>query len=547
MQDTLDLDGGADLRAAFTRQFKGDYAIRHDEIIMDCFAGVGGMSTAIEMALDRSPEVAINHWDAAIGTHEANHPDTNHYCASIYALDPRDLVPAGKTVGLLWASPDCREFSRAKNGAPKSASVRMLAHSVIHYAELIRPRIIGLENVREFADHSPLDEHGKPIKARKGENFDKWFAELVALGYDAEWKVLNAAHYGAPTLRERFFLQARRDGLPIVWPEPTHGDPASDEVRSGKLLPWRVAAECLDFNIPVHSIFLTTAEAKQYRCKRPLAESTERRIARGIFRDVVNSDDPYLITYYGEKHQDEGFRGVGMQEPFRTLTAGGNRYGLVVPLTHQGSDRVYSMEEPFRTITGANRGELAYAMVQTGYGERAGQAPRTLDLKRPLGTVVAGGAKVGVVAAQLTCFNENSVSVTPNRPLRTIMAGATRHAMITSQFIGGDDRSEQVNAFLWKYRALSKKTVTRDADGRISVDGKPVQITDIGLRMIQAGELARAQGFPDSFDPTTRADGTVNTGEQIIKMIGNSVSPPVGAAVIRAMFGMERQELRLAA
>lgn len=895
MQDTLILDGGADLRAAFTRQFRGDYAIRDDEIVMDCFAGVGGMSTAVEMALGRSPEVAINHWDAAIGTHEANHPATSHYCASIYALDPRDLVPAGKTVGLLWASPDCfvagtliltdrgmkpiedvvvgdlvlthkgrwravtktwtqtsdtvevvgqghygivttpghafyskrvtmrygktnkktgkrpnakrtlmgnpywpkardmvgkhwatprtfpggslplcpgiefsdeffylfgrwlgdgslnkgdveicaglhevenmvarfgasplrnaedkavlprtidrkttialawgntplagwlereagelcedkrlplwclsmqrswrsavldgyidaagskhgknvtassvskqlaigmrllattldksvslyrieggpaeiegrpivardsykiswtedstrettfidtlhryslvrkvkhfgerqvfclqveedesfvadgivvhncREFSRAKNGAPKSPSVRMLAQSVIHYAELIRPRVIGLENVREFTEHGPLDENGRQIKSRKGENFNKWFAELLALGYKAEWRILNAAHYGAPTLRERFFLQARRDGLPIVWPEPTHGDPASADVRSGRLLPWRVAAECLDFSLPVHSIFLTTAEAKRYRCKRPLAESTERRIARGIFRDVVNSDDPYLITYYGEKRHDEGFRGVGMQEPFRTLTAGGNRYGLVVPLTHQGSDRVYGMDEPFRTITGANRGELAYAMVQTGYGERAGQAPRTLDLKRPLGTVVAGGAKVGVVAAQLACFNQNSASVSPARPLRTVMAGAARHAMVTSQLAGGIDRSEQVHAFLWKYRELSGKTVTRDGEGRVSVDGRLVEITDIGLRMIQAAELARAQGFPDSFDASRRADGTQNTGEQIIRMIGNSVSPPVGAAVVRAMFGVEPDMVALAA
>lgn len=899
MQPTLDLDGGADLRVAFTNQMNGDYALRDNEIVIDSFCGAGGMSEAISLTLGKSPDVAINHWDAAIGTHEANHPDTAHYCASVYALDPRDLVPSGKTVGLLWASPDCfiagtlvltdkglkpiedirkgemvlthkgrwravvkqwtqvsdtvevigqghyglittpghgfyskhitkrwtrksketgtrsgapnrtlvenpywpeakdmagklwatprsfpanmmptapgveynenffyffgrwlgdgslnksdveicaglkeaesvqkiftdgplrnaegdiikfrtvdrkstiafvwgcaslarwleqeadrycenkhlpvwclsmqrswraallqgyvdadgnrtkkttraksvskklaigmrllatslnktvsmykyegapgeiegrtfmgrdcyeiswienseketsfndsqhrytlvrkvkhagekqvfclqvdedesfvadgivvhncREFSRAKNGAPRSPSIRMLAQCVVHYAELIRPRVIGLENVMEFESAGPLDDEGKIIKERKGEIFDKWIADLRALGYDVDWKILNAAHYGAPTLRQRFFLQARLDGLPIIWPEPTHGDPASDAVKMGQRKPWRVAAECLDFNLPVYSIFLTPTEAKEYRCKRPLAESTERRIARGIFRDVVSSTDPYLITYYGEKKPDEAFRGVEMDEPFATLTAGGNRYGLVVPLTHQGSDRIYSMQEPFRTITGANRGELAYvaaAMVQTGYGEREGQKPRTLDIKRPLGTIMAGGAKHAVVAAQLTCFNQNSVSVTPDRPLRTIMAGATRHAMITSQIMGGVDRSDQVNAFLWKYRELSVKPVTKDKDGRVFVDGKPVEITDIGMRMITAPELALAQGFSPEFDPTHRADGTKNTGGEIIKMIGNSVSPPVGAAVIRAMFGMEQQPVALAA
>lgn len=561
MQASLTLDGGADGRTWNAAPVIGSvgYALREDEIIIDSFAGAGGMSAGIEEALGRSPDVAINHWDAAIGTHEHNHPETRHFHASVYAVDPREMVPKGKRVGLLWASPDCRSFSKAKNGAPRSHSVRMLASCVVHYAELIRPRVIGMENVVEFEDAGPLDEDGKIIKERKGEIFKEWIAALRALGYVVDWKHINAADHGAPTLRHRFFLQARRDGLPIVWPEATHGAPGSEGVRSGRLLPWLTAAECIEFDRPVNSIFLTKAEAKKAKCKRPLAAKTHRRIARGLFRHVINNPKAFIVTYYGERRPNEGFRGSSMDEPFATATAGGNRFGLVVPLTHGGDNRVYGQNEPFRTITGAHRGELAYVaptMVQTGYGERDGQAPRSLDLAKPMGTIVAGGGKHAVVAAHLTCFNQNAAGYTPDRPLSTVMAGATRHAYVAGQLEGGVDRSQQVADFLWEHRELSELPVTRDELGVIHVDGRPMLMTDIGLRMLAHTELAAAQGFrlreggPGAgrpFDPTRRADGTLNTGEEIVKMIGNSVSPPAGAAVIRAMFGISQQSYAMAA
>jgi len=454
---------------------------------------------------------------------------------------------------------NCREFSRAKNGAPRSPSVRMLASCVVHYAEMIKPRVIGMENVVEFESAGPLDENGKIIKERKGEIFQAWIAALVALGYDVEWQTINAADFGAPTLRHRFFLQARLDGLPIVWPAPTHGAPDSEGVRTGRLKPWHTAADCLEFDRPVNSIFLDREEARKRRCKRPLADKTERRIARGLFRHVINNPKPFIVTYYGERRPNEGFRGSSLDEPFSTATAGGNRFGLVVPLTHGGDNRVYGQNEPFRTITGAHRGELAYVaptMVQTGYGEREGQAPRSLDIERPIGTIVAGGGKHAVVAAHLTCFNQNAAGNTPDEPLKTVMAGATRHAYVAGQLSGGVDRSEQVAEFLWKYRHLSERPVTRDDLGVVHVDGVPMRMTDIGLRMLAHTELAAAQGFrvraggPGAgrpFDPSMRADGTVNTGEEIVKMIGNSVSPPAGAAVIRAMFGIDHPEMALAA
>lgn len=433
---------------------------------------------------------------------------------------------------------NCRSHSRARGSAPKSKAVRDLAWVVVHWAEKVRPRIIGLENVQEFVKWCPLDENGKAIKGREGETFREWVGRLGKLGYAVEWRILNAADFGAPTKRNRLFLQARCDGLPILWPDQTHGDPSDPRVDAGEILPWRTAAECIDYSLPAPSIFLSKEEGKALGCKRPLAEKTMRRIARGIFRHVLGTEKPFLV----EAHKD----------------------GVIIPLTHQGDDRCYSPGEPFRTITGANRGEMAWVapffartahgdvcskgkkrgkgdhgatepyptitasndsalicptLIQTGYGERLGQDPRSLNIHQPLGTVVAGGVKHAVVNSTLSPVNGTS----------------------TSQ----PDRSEEVAEFLWKWRQLSDKPVTRDSLGILHIDGKPLRITDIGLRMLVGNELAKAQGFDlDEFDPTIRVETrngkkvlVKNTATKIIKMIGNSVAPPCGAAVIRAMIG----------
>lgn len=553
MHPTLALAGGVDARPRFTDdrvRFPGltaSYALGDDEIVVDSFAGAGGMSLGIEEAIGRSPDFAINHDPIAIQTHEANHPDTKHYNASVYAIDPRDVVPEGKTVGIFWASPDCRSHSRARGKAPKSKSVRDLAWVVVHWAEMVRPRVIGLENVAEFVKWAPLGEDGQPIPGTQGKTFDEWCGRLRALGYVVDWKLINAADYGAATTRVRLFLQARCDGLPILWPVPTHAKPDSPLVKSGVLRAWKVASTCLDFELPTHSIFMSPEEAKKKGCKRPLAEKTMRRIAKGMFRHVINKDNRFILNYYGERRKDDGFRGASLKEPLATATSE-NRFGLVVPLTHQGDDRVYSQEETFRTITGANRGELAYVaptMVQTGYGEAPGQQPRCLDLDSPLGVVVAGGVKHAMVAAHLTCMNQNAAGSTPDEPLKTVMAGATRHVYVAGTIDGVPDRSAEVAEFLWNYRHLSDKPVVRDESGTLIIDGRPMRITDIGLRMLKWTELSKAQGFdPARFDPSHRMETSrgetrlvANTSTSIVKMIGNSVSPPAGCAVIRAMIG----------
>lgn len=588
MQAQLALSGGADQRAHQNdNTFHSSYALDDDEIIVDSFAGCGGMSTAFKWVTGRDVDAAINHWPEAIATHEANHAKTTHYSASVYALDPRE-VAAGRKVGIFWASPDCRSHSRARGSAPKSKSVRDLAWVVVHWAKLVKPRIIGLENVREFVDWCPLDENGKAIQDKKGETFREWVGELEKLGYEVQWRVLNAADYGAPTTRLRLFLQARRDGLPILWPAQTHGAPDNPLVQAGILESWRTAAECIEYERPTHSIFLTPEEAKKAGCKRPLAEKTMKRVARGMFRHVIDNPDAFLVRYNGERHKGE-YRAVDMKKPLPTATTE-NRFGLVVPLTHQGDIRTHSPHAPLPTVTGANRGELAWVspyfartahgdvcskgkkrgkgdhgpkepyptvtssqdsalvcptLVQTGYGEREGQAPRSLDMSKPLGTVVAGGSKHAYVAAHLTCMNQNAAGSTPNEPLKTVMAGAARHVYIGAELEGQVDRSKQVAEFLWKHRDLSDKKVTLDEVGTLHIDGVPMRITDIGLRMLKGSELARAQGFDlDEFDPYHRVEErngekvlVKNTATSVVKMVGNSVSPPCGAAVVRAMLG----------
>lgn len=449
-------------------------------LIIDNFAGGGGASTGIERALGRV-DVAINHDPEAIAMHEANHPETTHLIQSIMAVDPL-VATGGAPVALAWFSPDCKHHSKAKGGKPREKNIRDLAWVVPHWAErclkgtpLGRGAIdvIILENVEEFRQWGPLDAEGKPIKERRGEEFDLWVRKLKRLGYKVEWRELRACDYGAPTSRKRLFLIARRDGLPIVWPEPTHGKPGTPEVESGKRLPWRTAAECIDWSIPCPSIFDR---------KRPLKEATHRRIAHGVMRYVVNAQRPFIVplTHHGSP------RGHDPAEPMPTITAA-HRGELatvdaaIVPITHtKGGNRATAADAPVPTITTAKGGEFARVtatlaphvtkfrsgsvgsdagdpmptvtangdsarpagatplgvvgatMVQMGYGEREGQAPRSLDVEAPLGTIVAGGGKHGLVVAHMEKFAENSRGRPADEPIDTIMAGATRHGCITA-------------------------------------------------------------------------------------------------------------------
>ncbi|QQK03819.1 DNA cytosine methyltransferase [Burkholderia anthina] len=590
------------------------------ELIVDNFAGGGGASTGLERAFGRPVDVAINHDPEALAMHAANHPHTKHYCESVFDVDPV-AITGNQPVGLVWLSPDCKHFSKAKGGKPVSKKIRGLAWIAIRWCLKVSPRTFMLENVEEFVTWGPLIETAAgefmPDPDRKGETFDAFIGMLTTgiradhpalaeccevldlaidgpeakrlvagLGYRVEHRELRACDYGAPTIRKRLFVVGRRDHLPIVWPAPTHGDPKSAAVRAGKLKPWRTAADCIDWSIPCPSIF---------ERERPLKDATLRRIARGIMKFVVNNDDPFIVKF------SQNSTGQTLDEPMHTVMAGAPRFGVVVPtvmhITHQGDDRTRAADAPLATITTAKRGEqalVAATLIQTGYGERPGQAPRVPGLDKPLGTIVAGGAKHAAVTAFLAkhygghespgsslgasigtiTTQDHHHLVTSNlvklrgtsrdgqpvdEPLHTISAGGTHHA--------------EVRAFLIKYygeggqwqdaREPMHTIPTRDRIGLVTIHGEDYAIVDIGMRMLTPRELARAQGFPDSYvlDPTVEVRRNQKAMQRTrkgphapvvwkraplsksaqVRMIGNSVCPDVATALIRANFSHEQQ------
>ncbi|MDB5988883.1 MAG: cytosine methyltransferase [Herbaspirillum sp.] len=373
-----------------------------DELIIDNFAGGGGTSTGLEQAFGRPVDIAINHDPEALAMHAANHPHTKHLCESVWDVDPIK-VTGNQPVGLVWLSPDCKHFSKAKGGKPVEKKIRGLAWVTLRWAAKCKPRVIMLENVEEFKTWGPLlidaDGNTKPDPAKKGKTFDSFVRQLKGHGYDVDWRELRACDLDTPTIRKRFFLVARRDGIAIQWPAPTHGAPDSIGVVAGKLQPYRTAAECIDWSIPCPSIF---------ERKKPLAEATLRRIAKGIMRYVVNSATPFIVGQGGPVYSGKP---VSANQPFGTLTTENHRSVVVpsiVPVTHQGSDRTESIEEPFRTITGAHRGEKALvSAVLTGVGGRAGQSrPRGVDEPTATGTSKADAALVTASLEEVPTFKE---------------------------------------------------------------------------------------------------------------------------------------------
>ena len=300
----------------------------HGELIVDNFAGGGGASTGIELATGYSVDIAINHDPEAIKMHKANHPNTKHYCENVWAVDPVKACN-GHPVGLAWFSPDCKHFSKAKGGKPKDKNIRGLAWVALRWAGLIRPRVIMLENVEEFKTWGPLNRGHHPIKAKQGKTFEKFVQQLTDLGYEVQFKELVAADYGAPTMRKRFFMIARCDGKPIVWPEPTHGPADSEAVKAGLLKPYVGAYTQIDFSRPCPSIFDTSEEIKEkygIRAVRPLAQKTMDRIARGFIKFVLNNPKPFIIqcNHGGERRPND------IREPMPTIT-GKHGYGIVEP------------------------------------------------------------------------------------------------------------------------------------------------------------------------------------------------------------------------
>ena len=298
------------------------------ELMVDNFAGGGGASTGMEMATGISVDIAINHDPEAIRMHKTNHPSTKHYCENVWDVDPIEVCK-GRPVAIAWFSPDCKHFSKAKGGKPKDKNIRGLAWVACRWAGLVRPRVIMLENVEEFKTWGPLNRGHHPIKGKQGKTFEKFVQQLTDLGYEVQFRELVAADYGAPTTRKRFFLIARCDGRPVVWPEPTHAPADSPEVLAGKKLPWRSAAEIIDWSLPCPSIFDTREEIREkygLSAQRPLRPNTMRRVARGVDKFVVKSANPFLVVV---NHAGE-FRGQEIEDPLQTITAK-HGYGAASP------------------------------------------------------------------------------------------------------------------------------------------------------------------------------------------------------------------------
>lgn len=388
------------------------------ELIIDNFAGGGGTSTGLEMAFGRPVDIAINHNPEALAMHALNHPHTQHLCESVWEVDPI-AVTKNQPVGLVWLSPDCKHFSKAKGGTPVEKHIRGLAWVGMRWAAMCKPRMLMLENVEEFQDWGPLivDAEGKarPDPARKGQTFKSFVRQLRGLGYAVDWTELRACDHDTPTIRKRLFLVARRDGLPIVFPEPTHAEPTDRRVLAGKLAPQRTAAECIDFDLPAESVFGR---------KRPLVDNTMRRVAKGLYRHVLASTSPFIVdvqskgtaapvvaTMRGTHESQLG--GHSMRDPLGTVTAGGIHHGVAMAhITKFNTGSVGSaMDAPLPTVTaggtpkrpstGIQMGVVAANLVTIGYGERAGQQPRVHSMEQPLGTVVSGGVKSALVAAHL--------------------------------------------------------------------------------------------------------------------------------------------------
>lgn len=348
----------------------GGYEMREDEISIDLFCGAGGTSEGVRQAIGESPMFALNHNPVAIGVHDANHPDTIHLESDVFAMDPAQHVPDDKRVGLLCASPSCVHFSTARGGKPVDREIRDQASVVCDWAEhpveRFRPRVITVENVREFLTWCPVDEKGKVIKRfidkqGLGSMFKEWRSRLIAAGYQVEYRVLNAADYGVATKRRRLLVVARRDGLPIRFPQATHGPRNSEAVRNGTLKPYATAAEHIDFTIQANPIFMYKEDAKSVNAVRPLADNTLRRVAAGVERFVIEAAEPYIIPYYGAK-AGERSRSRPISEPLPTQTTE-NRFAFVnpviSPITHTGAGRYYGMDGQLPTLTCAKRGELA--------------------------------------------------------------------------------------------------------------------------------------------------------------------------------------------
>lgn len=536
------------------------------ELIVDNFAGGGGASTGIELATGYSVDIAINHDPEAIKMHKANHPNTKHYCENVWAVDPVKACN-GHPVGLAWFSPDCKHFSKAKGGKPKDKNIRGLAWVACRWAGLVRPRVIMLENVEEFKTWGPLNRGRHPIKSKQGKTFERFVQQLTDLGYKVEFRELVAADYGAPTMRKRFFMIARCDGKPIVWPEPTHGPADSEAVKAGLLKPYVGAYTQIDFSRPCPSIFDTSEEIKEkygIRAVRPLAKKTMDRIARGLKKFVLDNPEPFIIqcNHGGERRPND------IREPMPTIT-GKHGYGIVEPYMVQigqtgfTKDRSKDVREPLTTIVSKNEHCLISPILIQYHSETSKDGVRGQTIEDPIMTVDSSN-RYGLVTSFLHKYYDGGykgAGESVENPLPTVTAW-DHNSVVTANLIqmnnhcdgkdirlplptitAGDGHFGEVRAFLIKYygqgtgQDIEKPldTVTaQDRFGLVTINGTDYQIVDIGLRMLEPRELYGCQGFPDDYIIDHDYTGKTYPRSEQVRRCGNAVCPPIPAALVKA-------------
>ncbi|MCL1915645.1 MAG: DNA cytosine methyltransferase [Desulfovibrionaceae bacterium] len=500
-------------------------------ISLDIFAGAGGASWGHYLATGRHPDIAINHNPLAVEIHALNHPETEHWAQNIYNVSPQAVV-RGRRVGHMWASPDCTYHSVARGGKP----VRVVAQRDLPFVisgkwlPALRPLVFQMENVKEILGWGPLDAGGRIVKSGKGDYWRSFVRQIRRQGYAVEWRVLRACDYGVATTRERLYLTARRDGRPIVWPEPTHGAPDSPEVLAGLRKPWRTAAEFIDWSLPCPSIFDSSGEIKArygLQARRPLRDSSQRRIARGLKRFVLDNPRPFVVHYFGDNDGRDFFRGAGLDEPLSTVTAGGNRHGLVMPYIYNAShsrstSHVRAADAPMGTILTKSEHALAVAHLIKYYG--TDQAPR-LDM--PLDTCTTK-PHFGLALSWLSKMRGENIGQDPDTPLHTLSAGGNHFAA--------------VSAFLTKFYGRSTGQALEtplhtvrpgETFGLVicHVNGEPYALADIGMRMLQPYEQAGCMGFPPGYHLARTAAGPVTKEDQNM-LIGNAVCPGLAAVLI---------------
>lgn len=565
------------------------------EIIVDNFAGGGGASTGIEIATGRAVAIAINHDPAAILMHKTNHPYTEHFQASVWDIDPV-AVCRGRRVGLAWFSPDCKHFSKAKGAALVDRKIRGLAWITLRWAAKVRPRVIILENVEEFQTWGPVRK-GKPVKKLAGTTFRKFIRQLEELGYTVEYRELIAADYGAPTSRKRFYMIARCDGKPIVWPKPTHSKTGADGLPK-----WRSAAEIIDWSLPCPSVFATKAEIMdRYGLKavRPLAKNTMRRIIRGVDKFTIRSGKPFIVQ---QKFQNAAqniekplttVTAVGAHElckpllapvtvtntsnsvggtvgaPVHTVTTAGNQM-LVTPFlaecNHSGGGHIAPVTDAHKTITAKHTGGIVapaliqYHTEQTEHVRASGLGTpihtvdasnrygltcanlveyytggRPLDVQDPMHTVTSHDREA-VVAAHVVKFKGDNLGHGADEPMQTVTTSAREFAVCKvylAKMHGGDELG------YWPLiRDLLNEfcgyTLAEDEVLLLEIGGALYYIADIGLRMLSPRELYNAMGFPPDYIIDRDYEGHEYKKSAQVARCGNAVCPPVASALVRA-------------